>query len=411
MNTDMFSLKNKYTLEKPIHKIDFIKYSPKSLATINNTNSNTTISFPREDAYICLQNSFISLEFEVLKNNNTRFADGDEIGLVNFGPISLFSEAKLTTSSGKHLEKVDSLHLISLMYKLLTSTKSTSQLLYGFEESETIRRQELTNNKNEKGTFFVRIKLKDLFGFADQEKITYGLCYTLTLKRNTNNDTILRCVGVDAAKVVIKDIGWYIPHYVPSIENQQLVMDQILNKDPTELSHTERIIFRKDVNTNSNWTFELGSSGTSTPTFVIVGFQARNKIDSQVHDNAVFDRLPISNAVCKIGSEKYLDDGIECDYDRDKYDQAYSEIENFYHLHSETNLLNPFIDLKKFRTNYNFYVFDLSKQKDIIASQPIRLEFNFIAAIDVADYIAYALVLTPKLISISSDGQRHFDLI
>ena len=349
----MFSSKNKYTLEKPIHKIDFIKYSPSSLATVNNTNSNISVSLPRDDAYICLQNSFISLEFEVLKNNNTRFADGDEIGLVNFGPISLFSEAKLTTSSGKHLEKVDNLHLISLMYKCLTSTKSTSQLLYVFEESETIRRQELTNNKNEKGTFFVRIKLKDLFGFADQEKITYGLGYTLTLKRNTNNDAILRSVGVDAAKVVIKDIGWYIPHYVPSIENQQLVMDQILNKVPTELSYTERIIFRKDVNTNSNWTFELGSSGESCPTFVIVEFQARNKIDSQVHDNAVFDRLPISNAVCKIGSEKYPDDGIECDYDRDKYDQAYSEIENFYHLHSETNLLNPIIDLNKFRTLRN----------------------------------------------------------
>ena len=407
----MFSIKNKYTLEKPIHKIDFIKYSPSSLATINNTNSNTTISLPREDAYICLQNSFISLEFEVLKNNDTRYTNGVEIGLVNFGPISLFSEAKLTTSSGKHLEKVGNLHPICLMIKLLTSTSQTSQLLYGFEESETIRRQELTNNKNEKGTFFVRIKLKDLFGFADQEKITYGLGYTLTLKRNTNNDAILRSVGVDAAKVVIKDIGWYIPHYVPSIENQQLVMDQILNKDPTELFYTERIIFRKDVNTNSNWTFELGSSGESTPAFVIVGLQARNKIDSQTHDNAVFDRLPISNAVCKIGSEKYPDDGIECDYNRDKYDQAYSEIENFYHLNSETNLLNPFIDLNKFRTNYNFYVFDLSKQKDHIASQPIRLEFKFDAAIDVATFVAYALVLTPKLISISSDGQRHFDLI
>ena len=89
MNTDMFSLKNKYTLEKPIHKIDFIKYSPSSLTTINNTNSNTTISFPREDAYICLQNSFKSLEFEVLKNNNTRYTNGDEIGLVNFGQISI----------------------------------------------------------------------------------------------------------------------------------------------------------------------------------------------------------------------------------------------------------------------------------------------------------------------------------
>ena len=169
-HTDMFSFLSKYTLEKHIHKIDFIKYSPNSLATTNNANSNISVSLPREDAYICLQNSFISLEFEVLKNNNTRYADNDQISLVNFGPISLFSEAKLTTSSGKHLEKVDNLHPISLMYKLLTSTQQTSQLMYGFEESGTIRRQELTNNKKEKGTFFVRIKLKDLFGFADQEK-------------------------------------------------------------------------------------------------------------------------------------------------------------------------------------------------------------------------------------------------
>ena len=398
-------------MDKPIHKIDFFKYSPSSLATINNNKSNISIIFPREDAYICLQNFFISLEFEVLKNDDTRYADGDQISLVNFGPVALFSEAKLTTSSGKHLEKVDNLHPISLMYKLLTSNQQTSQLMYGFEESQATRRQELTNNKTEKGTFFVRIKLKDLFGFADQEKITYGLGYSLTLKRNNNNDSIIRDNGVDAAKTNIKDISWYIPHYVPSLENQQLLMDQILNKDPTELYYMERIVFRKDVNTNNNWTFEIGNSGESTPTFVIVGFQARKKIDSQTHDNAIFDRLPISNAVCKIGSEKYPDDGIECDYDRDKYDQAYSEIENFYLLKSETNLLNPFINLHKFRTNYNFYVFDLSKQKDPIGSQPIRLEFKFNAAIDVADYIAYALVLTPKLISISSDGQRHFDLL
>ena len=197
---------------------------------------------------------------------------------------------------------------------------------------------------------FVRIKLKDLFGFADQEKITYGLGYTLTLKSNNNNDAILRGNGVDAAKLDIKDISWYIPHYVPSLENQQLVMDQLLNKDPTELFYTERTVYRKDVNTNSNWTFELGNSNNeSCPIFVIAGFQARNKIDSQTHDNAVFDTLPISNAVCKIGSEKYPDDGIECDYDRDKYDQAYSEIENFYQVKCENNLLNPFIDLHKLR--------------------------------------------------------------
>ena len=215
ISTDsMFASKSKYTLDKPVHKIYFIKYSPSSLATVNKANSNISISLPREDAYECLQNSYNSLEFELPKNDNTRYTNGDEISLVNFGPVALFSEAKLTTSSGKHLENVDNLHRISLLIKLLTSTQQTSQLMYGFEESGTIRRQELTNNKTEKGTFFVRIKLKDSFGFADQEKITYGLGYTLTLKRNTIKYMILRGAGVDAAKVVVKGISWNIQHYV-----------------------------------------------------------------------------------------------------------------------------------------------------------------------------------------------------
>ena len=144
----------------------------------------------------------------------------------------------------------------------------------------------------------MRIKVKDLFGFADQEKIPFGLGYTLTLNRNSD-DVFFRTNGVDAAKIVVKDMSWYIPHYVSNLENQQLVLNQVLNKDPTELYYTERTVFRKDVNTNNNWTFELGNPGVSTPTFVIVGFQARNKFDSQTHDNATFDRFSVSNAVVK----------------------------------------------------------------------------------------------------------------
>ena len=170
----MFSLKSKYILEKSIHKIDCLKCSPSSLATVNKTNSYISINLLREDAYICLKNSYISIEFEVFKNDNTLYTIGEEISLGYFGPIALISEAKLTTSSGKHLEKADNLHPISLMYKVLKSTQQTSQLMYGFEENSAIRRQELTTNKTEKGTFSVRIKLRDLFGFADQEEITYG---------------------------------------------------------------------------------------------------------------------------------------------------------------------------------------------------------------------------------------------
>ena len=53
----------------------------------------------------------------------------------------------------------------------------------------------------------------------------------------------------------------------------------------------------------------------------------------------------------------------------------------------------------------------LSKQKQNISSEPIRFEFKFSAAFGVVDYAAYAFVLIPKLISVSSDEQRHFDLL
>ena len=168
------------------------------------------------------------------------------------------------------------------MNKLLTSHQQTREFIFGLEESDATRRLELRTNKSEKGTIFVRIKLRDLFGCADQEKITYGLGYKLNLKRKNNNDPYIRTSGVDAAKLDIKNNGWYIPHYTRSLENQQIVMEQILNKDPTELHYKQRFVFRKDVNTNNKWTFELENAGDSNPSFVIVGFEARSKTDSHL---------------------------------------------------------------------------------------------------------------------------------
>ena len=59
----------------------------------------------------------------------------------------MFSETKLTTHSGKHLENIEILHTVSLMHKLLSSSHDTNDILYGFDSNVARRRQELTNNK------------------------------------------------------------------------------------------------------------------------------------------------------------------------------------------------------------------------------------------------------------------------
>ena len=54
--------------------------------------------------------------------------------------------------------------------------------------------------------------------------------------------------------------------------------------------------------------------------------------------------------------------------------------------------------------------FSISYQKKLESVQPIKVKFQFSENIPAGVY-GYALVLTNKLVSISSDSQRQFDLI
>ena len=81
-------------------------------------------------------------------------------------------------------------------------------------------------------------------------------------------------------------------------------------------------------------------------------------------------------------------------------------------------MLQPNISDDNFRSStvraddvgYNLYVFDIRYQQNIIASQPIKVEFKFDEVFP-NDINGYALVSTKKLVSIGSDGRRHLDLI
>ena len=178
--------------------------------------------------------------------NNNRYADNNNIRLVNFGSIALSSSYKLTTSSRKHLEDVSHPHIVSLMYKLITTAKGCDDSSIGFDRDRTRRRNELTNNKNIKGKYHVRIYLKDVFGFAEhQEKATYGLGYKLTLTRNSDNVVLNKADATVFGKVKIYAIEWHVPHYTASMSQQAVLSNQIVNKIPTELQYIERSVFMK----------------------------------------------------------------------------------------------------------------------------------------------------------------------
>ena len=119
----LYKLSERYQIDRRIQKCDYIRYSPSKISTINTANSQIYINIPREGSLISLLKSYIDLNFDVLNaTTNNIYADGADIWLIILGSIALFSNFQLTTSSGKHLENIDHAHIVSLMYKLLTSS-------------------------------------------------------------------------------------------------------------------------------------------------------------------------------------------------------------------------------------------------------------------------------------------------
>ena len=138
----MFKLSEKYQTDRRILRCDYIRYSSSEISTINTANSQIFINIPREDSLNCFfLKSYLDLNFDVLHAaTNNRYLDNDDIWLINLAAIALFSSFKLTTISRKHLENIDHAHIVSLMYKLSTSSRDSDDSSICFDPNRDRRK-------------------------------------------------------------------------------------------------------------------------------------------------------------------------------------------------------------------------------------------------------------------------------
>ena len=142
---------------------------------------------------------------------------------------------------------------------------------------------------------------------------------------------------------------------------------------------------------------------------------------NQQHQNNTFYRPGVINAQCTVGSTKFPDVGKNCNYANDKYSQAYGEYVSCFGYLAKDNILQPCITQKHFIASNNYpdgnpgyflYVFDIRHHHEYSSAQPIKVTFDFrLAVLAAINLIGYALLLTDKKLTYSSDGQRQFDLV
>ena len=267
----------------------------------------------------------------------------------------------------------------------------------------------------QRGHMNMMVKMSDLFGFVnDLEKIIYGLGFKLLLKRN-NNDRALYRVNANPGAVAndgnieIRDTSWCVPSIDPSNDNRIIVQKGLNKQNNVDFNYYERKTCYKNVPNATNFLFDLGmESGMERPQYIIVSFD--NNVNEQTHDASTFDVMNVTECYCKIGSEFYPEDRRNINYGTNNYNEVFKEIVSFNRDYNGLpHNIKPYINHRTFKSNYRTCVFDTRYQRDHIGPQSIQLNFKFSAA--VADVICHALVLTRKVISVNSDGNKMVDII
>ena len=383
---------------------------------MNTINTNTNIILNREENHLNLHDSYLEIEFVVSDDAGGVFANDANIRLVNYGMMALFSSIKLETSGGRTFEYIDHCHPNLLMYKLLTST--VDEYESGFVRNQGNRDSQLKSDHiaAQRGHMYLMIKMSDLFGFLnDLEKIIKGLGFKLILKRNNIHRALYRVNANPGAvandvNIEIRDISWCVPGIDPSNDNRIIVQKGLSKKNNTDFSYFERKTFYENVPNATNFLFDLGmESGMERPQYIIVGFE-NNYVNEQTHDASAFDIMNVTECYCKIGSEFYPEDRMNINYVTNNYNEAFREIVNFNKDYNGLpHNFKPYINHRTFKSSYRIYVFDTRYQSDHMGPQPIQLNFEFSAA--VADVICHALLLTRKVISVNSDGNKMVDII
>ena len=171
------------------------------------------------------------------------------------------------------------------------------------------------------------------------------------MTRNTDNAVLNKANATNNAKIKIKCLEWYVPHYTPSFNEYNKLMTQVKQKTPKNLHYLERSVFKK-VNTQNFWTSELGiQKGVNVPIWIYVVFPENDRQHDQNLNNDTFITLPVICAQVFIGTDRYTDTAILLNYNDDEYSQGYGQIKEALRALTKYNILQPYICEDDFRSS------------------------------------------------------------
>ena len=405
-----------------IDKYEHVEYNPVVGANLNSWD--IRINIETQDIFTHPSESFLLIEGQLIKDDDTLYANADVISLINNGMMYLFKNIKYQLS-GQDIENVLHPGQATTMLGLLkypddfSKSQGLNQLWYkdtsvnaaiynnvGFR----IRKEYIINNPDPKGTFSFRIPLKHIFGFCeDYNKILYGMKQTLTLTRNNDNGAIFRANAAAAGKIRLDKISWYMPHVMPADKDKMELYKIIERKEKIPVGYRMIQCDSAPVPQTTSFTRRLAvKSSPEVPRFIIVGFQT-NKFNNQRQNPAIFNNVSVKNIYTTLNSTRYPEVDYQISFPRQQFSSAYGDAalvkSKFFNM--DELVSNPNISPSDYKDLYPLFLFDVSKQSERLkySVTDIQIKVFFEGNVD-AQTETYAVIISDRLINFQSDGNK-----
>ena len=422
-NSDILNFTEENIVDEDIERFEFHEYE--SVNKNLDTTGEIRINIEQQDLFTLPSEAYILVEGRLLKADGNSYADADNITLVNNGIMHLFSQISYQLSN-QDVETVfqpgqATTMLGYLKYPVEFQLGEGMNQLWNRDTADSTdpaantgfknRQNYIITQSDAKGTFSFCIPLNHIFGFADDyNKVLYGFKHTLTLVRKADNDAIIKASSVETAgKVNLTKLSLFMPHVTPSVAASNTLYKVIESKVDVPLSFRSRQCDTTAVPVSNTFSWRLSArTANERPRYLIVGFQTGKDGDQQKNPS-VFNHCNLKNMYVTLNSERYPAVDYDLDFPNNKYSRAFRDAAKFDNrLYGVSDIITqPNLTALNYKSICPLFVFDVSKQaerlKSTVLDVQIKATFNSNVS---AGTIAYAVVISDKLLRIKSDGSR-----
>lgn len=418
---DVLNITEKAVEDNSIYSLEYFPFNPITGTTYNNPGV-IQVNIENQDEYFLPSKSWLQIEGNLIKVDNTRYVANDDATLTNNGILNCFSNIKYHLG-GNEIESINHPGQATLMLGLLKYDASYSGLsqcwkpddLAGVANNDGFqKRRDFIFNANPPniGSFSFAIDLEHIFGFAeDYDKVVYGMRHSLQLNRKANdNDAIYRTAGAGAGKVVINKVTWWMARVIPSVQDSGR-LNKLILEDKLVLDSWFRVRQCAMVTIpvgSTSFTWNLGVK-TEKPRYIIIGLQTA-KDDNQEHNAALFDHGNVTNMKVRINGQEFPSIDVNSSFPLNHIAGWYRRLKDFKSSFYGVDKMvsSTCVDAETYKDLFPLFVFDVSRQRENMGnSTVVDLSVKMITGTPIAaNTNAFSLVISDRKVQFKVDGKR-----